>query len=81
MQYFLHTNIKQEVSSTIKQRVRNKRNMLLLRAEFQCPCRDRNDSHTLMQCTVDSIYGSVCVVIYIFHICTRDHVYSDRLQT
>jgi len=50
-------------------------------AEFQHPCRDRNDSHTLMQCTVDSIYCSTCVVIYIFHICTRDHAYLDRLQT
>jgi len=50
-------------------------------AEFQHPCRDRNDSHTLMQCTVDSLYCSACVVIYIFHICTRDHTYSDRLQT
>jgi len=29
----------------------------------QHPCRDRNDSHTLMQCTVDSIYCSTCVVI------------------
>jgi len=27
------------------------------------------------------IYCSACVVIYIFHICTRDHAYSDRLQT
>jgi len=50
-------------------------------AEFQHPCRDRNDSHTLMQCTVDSIYCSACLVIYIFHICTRDDAYSDRLQT
>jgi len=50
-------------------------------AEFQHPCRDRNDSHTLIQCTADSIHCSACVVIYIFHICTRDHAYSDRLQT
>jgi len=50
-------------------------------AEFQHPCRDRNDSHTLIQCTVDSIYCSTCVVIYTFHICARDHAYSDRLQT
>jgi len=50
-------------------------------AEFQHPCRDRNDSHTLIQCTVDSIYWSACVVIYIFHICTCNHAYSDRLQT
>jgi len=50
-------------------------------AEFQHPCRDRNDSHTLMQCTVNSIYWSACVIIYIFHICTHDHAYSDRLQT
>jgi len=49
--------------------------------EFQHPCRDRNHSHTLIQCTVDSIYWSASVVIYIFHICTRDHAYSDRLQT
>ena len=49
--------------------------------EFQHPCRDRNDSHTLIQCTVDAIYWSACVVIYIFHICTRNHAYSDRLQT
>jgi len=27
------------------------------------------------------LYWSACVVIYIFHICTRDHAYSDRLQT
>jgi len=27
------------------------------------------------------LYWSACVVIYIFHICTRDHTYSDRLQT
>jgi len=27
-----------------------------LLAEFQHPCRDRNDSHTLIQCTADSIY-------------------------
>jgi len=53
----------------------------LLAAEFQHPCRDRNDFHPLIQCTVDSIYCSACVVIYIFHICTRDHAYSDRLQT
>ena len=50
-------------------------------AEFQLPCRDRNDSHTLMQCTISSLYCSACVVIYIFHICTCDHAYSDRLQT
>jgi len=50
-------------------------------AKFQHPCRDRNDSHTLMQCTVNSLYCSTCVVIYIFHTCTRDHAYSDRLQT
>jgi len=49
--------------------------------EFQHPCRDRNDSHTLMKCTVSSLYCSACVVIYIFHICTRDHAYLDRLQT
>jgi len=49
-------------------------------AEFQHPYRDRNDSHTLIQCTVDSIYWSACVVIYIFHICTRDHTYLDRLD-
>ena len=35
-------------------------------AEFRHPCRDRNDSHTLKQCTVDSLYCSACVVIYIF---------------
>jgi len=34
-------------------------------AEFQHPFRDRNDSHTLMQCTVNSLYCSACVVIYI----------------
>jgi len=50
-------------------------------AEFQHPCRDRNDSHTLIQCTVDLIYWSACVIIYFFHICTRAHAYSDRLQT
>ena len=27
------------------------------------------------------IYWSACVVIYIFHICTRDHAYSDRPRT
>jgi len=47
-------------------------------AEFQHPCRDRNDSQTWMQCTVDSLYCSTCVVIYIFHICTHDHAYSDK---
>jgi len=26
-------------------------------------------------------YSSTCAVIYIFHICTHDHAYSDRLQT
>jgi len=35
-------------------------------AEFQHPCTDRNDSHTLMQCTVSSLYCSTCVIIYIF---------------
>jgi len=55
--------------------------LLFILAEFQHPCRDRNDSHILMQCTVSSLYCSTCVVIYIFHICTRDHAYSDRLQT
>jgi len=30
---------------------------------------------------VSSLYYSTCMVIYIFHICTRDHTYSDRLQT
>jgi len=54
---------------------------LLLSAKLQHPCRDRNNSHTLMQCTVSSLYCSTCMVIYIFHICTRDHTYSDRLQT
>jgi len=49
-------------------------------AEFQHPCRERNDSHTLMQCTIDLLYCSTCVVIYIFHICTRNYAYSDRLQ-
>jgi len=49
--------------------------------EFQHPCRDRNDSHTLMQCTVSSLYCSTGVVIYIFRICTHDHAYLDRLQT
>jgi len=53
----------------------------LLCAEFQHPCRNRNDSHTLMQCTVDSLYCSACMVMYIFHIYTRDHAYSDMLQT
>jgi len=38
-------------------------------------------SHALMQCTVGFLYYSACAVIYIFHICTRDHAYSDRLQT
>jgi len=50
-------------------------------AEFQHPCRDRNNSHTLMQCTVGSLYCSACVVIYIPHICKRNHAYLDRLQT
>jgi len=34
-----------------------------------------------MQCTVSSLYCSTSVVIYIFHLCTRYHAYSDRLQT
>jgi len=27
------------------------------------------------------LYYSACAVIYIFHICTRNYAYSDRLQT
>jgi len=27
------------------------------------------------------LYWSACEVVYIFHICTSDHAYSDRLQT
>jgi len=46
-------------------------------AEFQHPCRDRNDSHTLMQCTVDSIYWSACVVyIHFSYLHTRSRLFG-----
>jgi len=37
-------------------------------AEFQHPCRDRNDSHTLIQCTVDSRFIGLLAWLYTFSI-------------
>jgi len=40
----------------------------LLYAEFQHPCTDRNDSHTLTQCTADSSFIALLAWLYTFFV-------------
>jgi len=46
-------------------------------AEFQHPCRDRNDSHTLIQCTADSpLLVCLCGYIHFSYLHTQSRLFG-----